>query len=472
MASFDAATDSVVVRIVYDGPPAAGKTTSLQALAGRFGQGGVLTPEATESGRTLYFDWLEYTGGRFEGRPIRCQIVTVPGQSELSPRRNWLLDTADAVVFVGDTSPAGIAESRAHLAQLLAHLKARARPPVGVVLQANKRDITNAVPLHELRGEHRLAIIESVAAQGDGIREAFVFAVRLALDRLRELKNQGALAPTDPEDSAERTLKRLKSIPIDDGARTLWPLEAPEQKPVETEALQPHTPDSAIPSGWVWPPINGRILLQEATRSPVNALRELGPGEWLGDTADGWRFHSPAASVFTDAEAARAALIRWAHVHAALSEWTSPARCIALCETGAGSFRLWQIIRRETSLWKHVVDALSSPDAERKVQAAASQCERVAETWPQAPYELPCTLETVGTDGVFISLVPDATHIRAMADIDHRHKLRQQLAAIVNTHQLSNGSLKSPALTERGSTFEATAANSVSGSMPSRLLGS
>src|ERR1700761_5646260 len=110
MAILDPRSDAVVIRVVYDGAPMAGKSTSVRAL-GR-GLGGKVVTPAEISGRTLYFDWLDYTGGLFEGRRIRCQIVSVPGQAALAPRRRHLLESADAVVFVGDSTPAGLAADR------------------------------------------------------------------------------------------------------------------------------------------------------------------------------------------------------------------------------------------------------------------------------------------------------------------------------------------------------------------------
>ena len=95
----------IVIRVVYDGPPEAGKTTSMRALGASLAQSTV-TPEEDASGRTLWFDWMEYVGGRFEGSRIRCQIVSVPGQRELRQRRKLLLQSADVVVFVGDSTPA------------------------------------------------------------------------------------------------------------------------------------------------------------------------------------------------------------------------------------------------------------------------------------------------------------------------------------------------------------------------------
>ena len=85
MAVIDPNDDCVVIRVVYDGAPMAGKTTSVATL-GR-GLGASVYSPADHGGRTLYFDWLDYTGGLFEGRRIRCQIVSVPGQATLAPRR-------------------------------------------------------------------------------------------------------------------------------------------------------------------------------------------------------------------------------------------------------------------------------------------------------------------------------------------------------------------------------------------------
>src|SRR3954470_24230341 len=98
MALIDNDAGEIVIRLVYDGPPEAGKTTSLRALAGSLAQP-AYTPAEDADGRTLWFDWMEYVGGRFEGCQIRCQIVSVPGQRTLSSRRRRIIESADVVVF-------------------------------------------------------------------------------------------------------------------------------------------------------------------------------------------------------------------------------------------------------------------------------------------------------------------------------------------------------------------------------------
>ena len=101
MAIIDIERDVIVVRIVYDGPPFSGKTTSVHALAKILDKRNtVFSPQEDPLSKTLYFDWMEYCGGFFKGYSISCQIISVPGQLSLMERRHFLLRTADSVVFV------------------------------------------------------------------------------------------------------------------------------------------------------------------------------------------------------------------------------------------------------------------------------------------------------------------------------------------------------------------------------------
>ncbi|HEY4243738.1 MAG TPA: hypothetical protein VGM88_28190 [Kofleriaceae bacterium] len=217
MAILDRDRDVIVLRIVYDGRAGAGKTTTVRALGERLGRG-VTTPEASGE-RTLYFDWADYTGGLFEGYRLRCQIVTVPGQVMLAHRRTYLLGTADAIVYVADMTAANLAAELAALRRLREGLSSVAGPdaaPVGVVLQVNKRDQPEALGIGALRDALDavalpIAIIESTATDGAGVREAFVFAIRLALDRVRELMRRGDLPEgTPPVDAPEALLARMR----------------------------------------------------------------------------------------------------------------------------------------------------------------------------------------------------------------------------------------------------------------------
>jgi signal recognition particle receptor subunit beta len=377
MATFDPQRGWIVVRIVYDGAALAGKTTSLRALGECLGRPLFSGDEA--EGRTLYLDWLDFVGGRFEDGPIRCQVVTVPGQLSLARRRRWLLEGADAVVLVADSTTTAWSETRRAVDSLLAAIGER-DPPVGLIVQANKRDHPAALPLadlqRELAGAGAVALMETVASEGHGIRETFVFAVRLALDRVRELERRGELPREVPDiDSGEELLAALRAaeaaepgvpaarpaaIPTIEPEHALAELTAPGARSPSLPTT-PRLPTSDVPSGGVWPPVEGRIVLHEAERShPTPASRE--GGDWqAGDHR--WQWHSYREDVFGSAAEARAALLQWARWHAGAHRLLSTPRAIALCEGVPGGWRLWQVVGRVGTLADQVRAAIAAGDA-------------------------------------------------------------------------------------------------------------
>jgi len=371
MATLDPRSDAVVIRIVYDGAPGAGKTTSVRAL-GRGLASEVVTP-AEVDGRTLYFDWLDYTGGLFEGRRIRCQIISVPGQTMLAPRRRRLLESADAIVFVGDSTPAGFAVDRGYLGGVRSVLDNLAGPSVGIVFQANKRDCPGAIPIESVRSMLdelglRVAVIESVATDGNGIREAFVFAVRLALDRVRELMRTGELTTTPPEvNSAQDLLEELKrseagsmdyaalSGLVDTRLAEVQPdsilvnslieaVQIKEQTLLPTASDPPATPDGGVASGLIWPPVDGRLVLHELSQSQIVLTRSEW-GDWSGVASGKWHLYTPAEAVFPEMEQGRAQLVQAARMQAALPRANPVSCCLVLAADGHGQFRLWRIER-------------------------------------------------------------------------------------------------------------------------------
>ena len=209
MPLVDHRTSSVVLRIVYDGPPEAGKMTNLRQLCERLS----LSPRGAPDGaaghdRTRFFDWLDWldvTGGAIGGRRVRCQLVSLPGQIQLARRRRHILDSADVVVVVADSRPRAAPETNAALRSLARGLGHRADVPL--VLQANKQDLPDAQPpalLHAALGlAARVPVVAAEASGGSGVVETFMLAVRLAVDHVRALLVAGELGEADSAGTGE-----------------------------------------------------------------------------------------------------------------------------------------------------------------------------------------------------------------------------------------------------------------------------
>ncbi len=434
MARMTPEGDALVIRLVYDGPPRSGKTTSLAALARGMARA-VFSPAVADE-RTLYFDWLDYIGGNFDGIPIRCQILSVPGQRELSARRLALLADADAAVFVTDCAPERLGETAEHLRELRSLLAARPAPRPGVVVQANHRDRPGVMPLPALRaalGLDGIALVESVATESQGIREAFVLAVRLALDRAREQRAQGNLAAapgaTDSpasllawlqaaeEGAPPAAVSAVSLAPAAPSPAAQTPTVAAEARrsraePAAEELRPPRLPDSDAPSGRVWPPIDGRMLLHSAA-APGAVPRRSGDGSWRVRSGH-WHFHSAAELEFSNLDDAKRMLLLWAHSHGGGFERLSPYRCLALTETGWGSWRLWQVVRAEESLLRRIAAALrhaasTEPAAlAEQLRLAALRLLEARAAFRSAP-ALPCKLAVVGDlqgRAAYIGLLP------------------------------------------------------------------
>lgn len=258
-------SNPVTIRIVFDGAPLAGKTTAAYALSKTLGVEAE-TPVDDIGGRTMWFDWMSYTGGRHEGKPIRAELVTVPGQQSLNERRRHLLEWGDVVVFVADSSPEALSDTTRQFHKLRRDLEQLGERPV--ICIANKRDVDDAVALDQMRAELGLdddeALIEGVAKSGAGVRQAFVFAVRAALSVY-----DGEAAMTDA-DGLLADLQRLvdDETSTDREAPSVQAIQNPTSPPVlilEDVALQAHR----------WPADKGLIVDEQLWRV-INQIATCG----------------------------------------------------------------------------------------------------------------------------------------------------------------------------------------------------
>lgn len=186
MAHRDITTGQLVLRLVFDGPPLAGKTTTLAALAHLLDE--PIIRGDGEGGRTETFDWLEHAGGVFEGQRIRFELVAVPGQPEHAARRRFLVEGADVVVLVVDSNEPGLTAGLVHLAEAAGRAGGEGLGPM--VLQANKQDLPTAAPVESIeaavaRFTDAIDVVPTSATTADGLRMLLAVAVRRALQSVR-----------------------------------------------------------------------------------------------------------------------------------------------------------------------------------------------------------------------------------------------------------------------------------------------
>ena len=185
MAVYEQDLDRIVIRVVYDGPGRAGKTTNIEQLARLFGGDQPdLHRLAADNGHTLFFDWLSFDGGMIDGHHLLIQIVGVPGAKRFEHRRAHILRSADAVVLVCDSAPGTTDLARETLDSLREHLGKRAAT-TPVIVQANKQDLPGALQAHEVGAAlglpYEIPVIGAEATAGIGTRETAVHAIRSAV---------------------------------------------------------------------------------------------------------------------------------------------------------------------------------------------------------------------------------------------------------------------------------------------------
>lgn len=187
MAQVDFNERQLTLKLVYFGPPLSGKTTNLRALHEKvdaLNRGRLMTLE-TRDDRTLFFDLLPVFF-RSNGLSFRIKVYTVPGQPVHEATRKVVLAGADGVVFVADSSPDQHQANRASWHNLVANLATFALDRIPVVVQYNKRDLANAVPIDaaDRFGDPNRRIVEARANVGAGVVQTFFDLVGLAWNHL------------------------------------------------------------------------------------------------------------------------------------------------------------------------------------------------------------------------------------------------------------------------------------------------
>jgi signal recognition particle receptor subunit beta len=179
-------------KIVYYGAGLGGKTTNLQVIYQKTAeqQKGKMISLATETERTLFFDFLPLDLGSVRGFKTRIHLYTVPGQVFYDASRKLILRGVDGIVFVADSQEQRMDANVEALDNLMSNLQEHGYDfnKIPYVLQLNKRDLPNILSPEALNKELRKkneAVIEAVAFQGIGVFETLKEIARQVLTELK-----------------------------------------------------------------------------------------------------------------------------------------------------------------------------------------------------------------------------------------------------------------------------------------------
>ncbi len=191
MSMINYASREINCKIVYYGPGLCGKTTNLEYIYEKVAPNtrGKLISLATETERTLFFDFLPVDLGTIRGFKTRFHLYTVPGQVYYNASRKLILKGVDGVVFVGDSQVERLdanIESMHNLYENLAEYGLDLRE-IPFVIQYNKRDLPNISSLDELQRElnpNAVPHFEAVAVRGIGVFDTLKAVSKLVIKAL------------------------------------------------------------------------------------------------------------------------------------------------------------------------------------------------------------------------------------------------------------------------------------------------
>ncbi len=326
MAKVSAESDEVNARIVYWGVEGAGKRTSLQKVATKLrpDHRGEMRSVPTPLDPSVSFTVLPIELGDISGVRTRIEMVAVPGSPEQAPTRKQLLDQVDGIVFVVDAQSDRIDENVASLDELRKALAdyARSLEEMPLVVQYNKRDLTDPYALEELHRRLGLAdatVFEAVATEGSGLLQTLSTISKKVIRTLRGKRVeqepesgpppldaqslQEPPAPPEPEEEAALPQPDAPPAPEEPGPEVqmeeaiLQEAEHPEAAEIEAQAqaaqeiLEQPWPHAAAD---LMAPLGARIdsdlsivSVGEATRADERSVRlpiVLGDGEGATST--------------------------------------------------------------------------------------------------------------------------------------------------------------------------------------------
>lgn len=285
------------VKILYYGPAAGGKTTSLQMLHkhARSDRRQELVSVNTAQDRTILFDLLPLSTPAFRSYELRFQVVAVPGQKFYGATRKMLLKNADSIVFVANSATDRWQENLQSMKEMTEYLLDHGIEPssIPMVFQYNKRDLPDTTDLKIMeRGLNARGTqsFESVATEGKGVLETFGAMLERTMTELatRYKIGEGLGDARSAKEWASRTMLEVFGTTLEQLQRSKEPpyppaepapsrvfrVKAPKLSPAPESAFQPPPPlqSTTGPGG---PPVHSppQGAIQLDTKS-ANAMVE------------------------------------------------------------------------------------------------------------------------------------------------------------------------------------------------------
>lgn len=192
MAILNLPDKEINLKIVYYGTGLGGKTTNLRYIHNQLSPAcrGDMISLATETERTLFFDYMALDLGTVQGFTVRISLYTVPGQVEYNSSRKLILNGVDGIIFVADSDSVRAGENIESLINMQENLAEYGVTLQSVpwVLQYNKRDLSTAMPIDRLEKDcniYNVPSFEAIASDGWGVFATLKAVAKLVLNRLQ-----------------------------------------------------------------------------------------------------------------------------------------------------------------------------------------------------------------------------------------------------------------------------------------------
>lgn len=241
MVQINFAQKQINAKIVYYGPGMSGKTTNLEVVHQRAPEHnrGELTSISTDGDRTLFFDYMPLDLGSIAGMRTCFQMYTVPGQVYYNSTRKLVLQGVDGVIFVADSGAGALEANIESLRNLEENLNeyGKSLATLPHVIQFNKRDLDDAMPLEQLAESlnlHGAQMFEGVASTGQGVFPTLKGVAQAVLKNIQAECSGGSSTPSLARTgfSARPALPKTPAAPAPESA------PAP-QAPLDTAPANP-----------------------------------------------------------------------------------------------------------------------------------------------------------------------------------------------------------------------------------------